>query len=474
MKVYATILLLVCFPVALFPVPVRGQSSWLTYRANPLRTGHSDEKDGPRNPKVLWAYRSQDHFIASPLPAGDRLYLTGIGAFNVSTLYAFSTDPKAAERIIWKKSAPYLKLPSVSTPALYQGLLLFGDGMHQTDGATLHCLRAEKGQPVWQYPVPGNLVHLEGSPTIAGDRVVMGGGTAGVLCVDINRVTLEGKEMTLAAIQKVLEQKWTQLQTRYEEEKKKDPDFAVPPSEAMLPKPAPIRAWQQGQEKWHVDAPVAVIGNQVLVGSAFLDKEQVGDRALYSLSLSDGSVQWRTPLPLNPWGGPSIQGETVIVTGSTIGYDPKVKDARGDVAAIDLKDGKVKWRNEFPGGIVSCAALTRELAVVTATDGKVRALDLATGEQRWSYDARTPFFAPVALAGTVAYAADLRGVIHALDLASGRALWTLDLGADSAVRAPGLVYGGPVLHAGRLYVATCNLEGDLARQPTVVVCIGEK
>lgn len=462
---------LVCLTLAM---PVQAQSPWLTYRANSQRTGNNDQKEGPRSPRVLWVYPSQDHFVASPLPAGDRLYLTGIGAFNVSTLYAFSTDPKARERIVWKKSAPYLKLPSVSTPALDRSLLIFGDGMHQTDGAALHCLRAEKGLAVWQYPVPGTLVHLEGSPSIAGDRAVIGGGAAGVLCVEINRVTLDGKEMTLAAVQKVHEEKWAQLQAKYEEEKKKDPDFAVPPSEAMLPKPAPVHAWQQGKEKWHVDAPVAVIEDQVLVGSAYLDKEQVGDRALYSLNLRDGSIRWRTPLSLNPWGGASVLGDTVIITGSTAGYDLKVKDARGDIAAYGLKDGKQKWRKEVPGGVVGCAALSQGLAVVTATDGKVRAFELASGEQRWSYDARTPLFAPVALAGQAAYAGDLRGVLHAIDLVSGRALWTLDLGADPGVKAPGSVYGGPVVQGGRIYVATCNLEGTLARQPTVVVCIGEK
>jgi hypothetical protein len=37
-----------------------------------------------------------------------------------------------------------------------------------------------------------------------------------------------------------------------------------------------------------------------------------------------------------------------------------------------------------------------------------------------------------------------------------------------------MIYGGPVVQRGRLYVATCNLEGRLASKPTVVVCIGEK
>src|SRR5262249_31676344 len=131
----------------------------------------------------------------------------------------------------------------------------------------------------------------------------------------------DGKEMDLAAIQKVLDQKWKELLAKYEEEKRKDPDFAVPPSEDQLPKPAPRRVWQQGQEKWHVDAPIAVAGDRVLVGSAFLDKEQVGDRALHCLDAKNGAVRWRTPLKLNPWGGPTVAGELVLVSGSTIGYD---------------------------------------------------------------------------------------------------------------------------------------------------------
>ncbi len=480
MKTLTLSLSLICLSLPLLAAPVQEQSSWTTYRANPQRTASSDQKEGPTTPKVLWVYKSQEHFIASPLPAGDRLYVTGIGAFNVSTLYALSTDPKASERIVWKKSAPFLKLPSVSTPVPYKDLLIFGDGMHQTDGAILYALRAEKGPGVWQYPVPGNLVHLEGSPTIAGNRALIGGGAAGVLCVDINRVTLDGKELALPAIQKVLEDKWAQLQAKYQEEKKKDPDFAVPPSEDQLPKPAPVLAWQQGQEKWHVDAPITVIDDeggrgQVLVCSAFLDKEQVGDRALFSLDLHDGAIKWRTPLKLNPWGGPSVAGDTVVVTGSTVGYDLKaLKNAKGDIAAYDRKEGKEKWRKEIPGGVVSCAAMTKDLAVVTATDGKVRAFDLASGERRWVYDAKMPLFAPVAIAGNVAYAGDLRGVIHAIDLTAGTAKWTLNLGTDPAVKAPGSIYGGPVVLGGRIYVATCNLEGALARQPTVVVCIGEK
>src|SRR5207302_10759510 len=118
------------------------------------------------------------------------------------TFFSLEIDPRAARRVAWSKGTPYLKLPTVSSPAISDGKLIFGDGMHQTDGATLHCLRLDKGLPLWQLPVPGTLVHLEGSPTVADGKVYLGGGAAGVLCVDATKVTLDGKELDLPAIHK--------------------------------------------------------------------------------------------------------------------------------------------------------------------------------------------------------------------------------------------------------------------------------
>jgi outer membrane protein assembly factor BamB len=451
-----------------------GAEPWCTYRGNAQRTGNADGKPGPTNPAVLWVHRGADHFVAAATPSTDQLFLPGIGGFNVPTLFSFALDSKANPRATWVKTAPFLKLPSVSSPALADGKLLFGDGMHQNDGAVLYCLGQDRGLPLWQLPLPGTLVHLEGSPAVADGKVYFGAGSAGVLCVDLNRVTLDGKAMDVAQVKQLLDKKWAELLEAYKKELKKDPDFAVMPREDQLPRPAPQRHWQQGEKKWHVDAPVAVAGDLVLVGTAFLDKEQLGDRALVALDAKTGSIRWRAPLRLNPWGGPSVQGQTVVVGGSTIGYDPKaIKGARGEVAAFELAEGKEKWRKEVPGGIVSCVALAGDLAIATVTDGKVRAFALADGERRWVFDAKAPLFAPVAVAGGVAYAGDLAGVVHAINLTDGQAKWALDLGADP-VKAPGMIYGGPVVQDGRLYVATCNLEGPHARKPTVVVCIGER
>src|SRR5262245_10095352 len=440
--------------------------NWATYRGNPQRTA-SDGKAGPAKPAVLWVHKSMEHFIASPVPAGDRLFVSGLAGFNNPNFSCLATDPKVAaeKRTIWSKTLPILKLPTVSSPAVVDGRVMFGDGMHQTDGAMLHCFSADKGLRLWQLktPPPDPLVHLEGTPSVAGNMAYIGGGSLGVMCVDTDKLKLDGKPVNAKDVQKIMDDKWKELLKKYEEEKKKDPDFAIPPTEDQLPKVEPEIVWKFGQKRWHVDAPVNLIGDRLLVASAFLDKEKEGDRAVYSLEAKTGKEQWRGVLNVNPWGGPSVVDTLVVVTGSSIGYDPKaLKGAKGEIASFDLATGKEVWRKEVPGGVVSCAALADGAAICTATDGKVRAFDLKSGERRWIYDAKAPCFAPPAVADGVAYVGDLMGVIHAINLKDGSEKWRLDLGNDPAVKAPGMVYGGPVLQGGRIYVATCNIEGSNA------------
>jgi outer membrane protein assembly factor BamB len=467
---------LIAFGVALLLV---GESRpadpgpWGTYRGNPQRTAHTDGTPGPAKPAVLWAVKSQDHFVASPVPVGANVYLSGLGAFNRPsiTLLPMTGEPKP----VWTRSAPYLRLASVSSPAVGGNLVVFGDGMHQDSGGVLHCLTADTGRPVWQLPMPGDLVHLEGAPTIVGGKVFMGGGAAGVFCVELEKATLGGMEVGAAEIAKLQDAKWKELVAKYEADKKKDPDFAIPPSEDQLLKPAPKLLWQKGQQTWHVDAPVCVVGDRVLVCTSFLDKEKVGERALYCLNAATGETLWTKPLALNPWGGASVLGETVVVAGSSVGYYyGQLKGAKGELAAFDLATGTPKWKKDVPGGVVGCVSLAEGWAVCTATDGKVRAYNLADGDRRWVYDAKAPLFAPPAVAGGVVYVGDLQGVIHAVGLKDGIAAWQLDLGADPTVKAPGMVYGGVTVSGGKLFVATCNLEGPLARKPTCVVCIGSK
>jgi outer membrane protein assembly factor BamB len=462
----------ITFCLALAALGPTQNAEWSTHRGGPARTGNIDGKPGPmKTPKVLWTHKAAEQFVASLVASGDRLYLPALGAFNSGAIHSLDLAEKAEKRISWSKSAPHLRVPSVCAPALSEGKLVLGEGMHQTDGAGLLCLRATDGRALWRLNVSGDLVHLEGSPTIAGGRVYVGAGSGGVLCVDLNKVTLEGKDVTLAEAEAKNDAKWKVLLAAYEADKKKDPDFAIPPNELSLPQTAPKVAWEQGKGAWHVDGPTAVVEGRVLAGSAFLDVEKKGERVLACMNAEDGKLLWKTPLKYNPWGGPTVAGGRVLVSCSSIRYDPQqVSGARGEIVALKLADGSVEWRREIDAGVLGSVAVAGDLAIFTDTAGRVQALDAKTGAPRWTAPGTTPFFAAAVLSKDAVYVVDLKGGIQALGLADGKQIWKLDLAA--ATGQPGMVYGSPALHRGCLYVATTNLEGEGAGKPTLVACIG--
>lgn len=448
-----------------------GEDEWSGHRGGPARTGNVDGKPGPAAPKVLWVHRSKEQFIAPPSASGKQLFFTVMGAFNTGALRVFDAggDGKAPA---WSKGAPSVRLPTVGSPVVSGGRVVFGEGMHQTDGSSLHCLRSADGRPVWRLDVPGELVHIEASPSISNGRVIVGGGSAGVICVDLNNVTLNGQAMATAQAEAQIEKLWKEMADKYEIEKKKDPDFAIPPNEAALPKPAPKVLWQVGKGAWHVDAPVLVAGDKVFVASAFLDKEKLGERALICLNAADGAQLWKAPLKYNAWAGATLAGDRVIVPCSNIRYDPKeLPMAKGEVVAIKVADGSVEWRKEMTA-ILATAAVSGDVAVICDVEGQIRALDVKTGAPKWVLKVGAAFFAGPAVAGDTVYAADIDGMVHAVGL-DGKARWKLDLATDAGVKAPGMVYGSPIVHGGRLIVGTCNLEGKWAGGETVIVCIGE-
>jgi hypothetical protein len=403
------------------------------------------------------------------------IYAPALGTLNSGVLSALSTDPAAgAKRVLWSKSQPFLKLPTVCSPAVIGDQIIFGDGMHQNESPTLYCLDAAKGDTIWQLSIPGPLIHLEGTPTVIDGNAYFGAGNGGVMAIDTRKVTLDGKDMEAGAVEKIIAAKWKELQEKYEADKKKDPDFAIPPSEDALPKPAPKLLWQQGaQGKWHVDCPVVAAGDFILAGSAHLDAENSGDRALFCLNRADGAIKWRAELKLNPWAGASVNGDTVIVGCSSIRFDPKeITGATGEIVALNLADGSVKWRKDVTGAVVSPVAISRDgVAIYTATDKKVYAVDAKSGASKWTYTAKAPFFGGVAIAGDTVYAADLNGVIHAIGLADGKLHWKLDVG--SKTKAIGNIYASPIIDGGRLYIGTCNIDSQDAKK-TVIVCVGEK
>lgn len=351
--------------------PAADPGPWATYRGNPQRTGNTDGKPGPDKPAVLWAVPSQDHFIAAPVPVGESLFTSAFGAFNKP---AVSLLPMAdGKKPTWTRSTPTLKLASVSSPAVTDKFVLFGDGLHQDSGGVLHCLAADTGRPVWQLPLPGDLIHLEGGPTVADGKAYTGAGSAGVLCVAIDQLTLDGKDVTAAEVAKLQETRWKELQAKFEAAKKKDPDFAVPPSEDQLHKPEPKRVWQEGAKKWHVDAPVNVVGELVIVCSGFLEKEKAGERVVAALDAKTGKEVWKATDDPPSYSSPTLA--------DIDGTPHAVVFTRTGIVAVGVNTGKVKYTRKHRAKIV--ASVNAAVPLVSGTEIFATA-SYDTGAALWS------------------------------------------------------------------------------------------
>lgn len=464
---------------------------WPTYQGDSRRSGCPDGRPLPSRVKVLWTLPGNSHYLAAPAISGGRLVLPALGAFNAPEVVAVETKDGLKSRVAWSGGPPTLGLPVAASPTVRDGLVVVGEGMHQNVAGALSAFSLSDGLPIWRLEIAGKLRHIEGAAARApGGKIYFGSGSGGVSCVDSGQVTMGDRVFNAAEAEAEARRVLAGLRADYEKIKTTD-EFAVEPGPGDVLRVTggtPRILWSVGADKLHVDSAVVLAqraprGGEaqacIVAGSAYLDEEKLGERALVCLSAADGEEAWKVPLRWNPWGSPSIAspaGKKLVLVGcSSIRFDPSaLADARGEVVAVDLDTGRLAWRREVPGGVLSPVAIdpTGSFGVFTATDGIVRGVEVSTGRLIWSSTPSGPYFAGVAIAGMTVCSVDLNGQIRGLSLQSGKTQWTLELGKHPSVALPGRVFASPVCSAGRLYVATHNLEGPQTGAPTAVICLG--
>ncbi len=77
---------------------------------------------------------------------------------------------------------------------------------------------------------------------------------------------------------------------------------------------------------------------------------------------------------------PIVNHPLEVSEGSEIGEPPTMG---GEVAAVDIKTGKVKWTRKFTAPAYGAATAVNDLVFVTTFDGTVHALDADTGGEVW-------------------------------------------------------------------------------------------
>lgn len=121
----------------------------------------------------------------------------------------------------------------------------------------------------------------------------------------------------------------------------------------------------------------------------------------------------------------------------------------GEVKALNIKRGKVRWTYSTGAKIYSTPATDSKRAVVASADGMVYALNLRNGRVQWSFDSGQPMVASPVTGGGKAFITGSSGKCYALDITNGRLLWSNSL-------IDGFVETRPVIYKGMLIFGTWN------------------
>lgn len=160
---------------------MRAGSDWPAFRGGPARRGAVPDAPEPTLPEVVWNFKSEAKCIfASPAIVGNRLFITTAekGVFTDRGAVLCLDAETGAE--VWRYSPANFRA-TFSSPAVKDGCVVVGEGLHYTTDSRINCLDT-KGNLLWELRTRS---HVESSPCIYNGRVYVGAGDDGYYCIDL-------------------------------------------------------------------------------------------------------------------------------------------------------------------------------------------------------------------------------------------------------------------------------------------------
>jgi len=98
-----------------------------------------------------------------------------------------------------------------------------------------------------------------------------------------------------------------------------------------------------------------------------------------ALDLTTGSIKWQVELDMLITGGIG-GGEGLLIVGNT----------RGEIIVLNAQDGSIKWQKQMSSVMLSAPLIIDNTLLVRTGDGSIFALGTESGEQLWVYDRGVP------------------------------------------------------------------------------------
>jgi len=402
------------------------------FRANMERSGSLDPS-GPTQLKERWTWRDPEDpfamYLSSLATDGVNLYGASASLVPPDTFGAVFCLDASTGQLKWivseSPSGPFKGI--FSSPALTADgkYLVIGEGLHADKDSAMLCFEAATGKLLWRIETTQ---HLESSPAIEGDLVVIGAGA-------IER--MQDKKVPPGG----------------------DPGFVLAVHIST------------GKEAWRYPVNDPESSPALVDGICYIGSGVNGNAVVALRTDSDEQLKangqdrliWRTPTPFPALAAVTVVGDLVLVgcgDGDFIRSGPN-----GVVMALDRKTGEVKWQTDaksIKASVLSPVAVGGNVAVVGVGNGSVVALDLQTGKALWAQQISqaAPVNAGCAVTDNHVYALSADGWLAVLDKSDGKLIEKHFLNDKSRPGELGMTVSAPVIVDGRVYAGseTCGIH----------------
>lgn len=403
------------------------------FRGDVRRSGHLGGA-APRGLTPRWSYFAQDEvgsmYLSSPLVFGDAVfgascYLDPPGSFGT----VFCLDAATGKQR-WlcelKKTGTksefkgFFSSPAITADGRH---LVIGQGLHTDYDSELVCLDAATGSVRWLIPTS---LHIESSPAIAGDLVVVGVGAVE-----------QGKDHKPVGDANGRGNPGFVLGVRISDGAE---IFRAP---VIDPEGSPLL----------VDG-ICYVGSGIN-GAAVVALRTQSDADLKAAGLT--RELWHTATPFPASGAVTLSGDLLLIGCGNGDFVFAAEHPEGRVIALDKTTGVMRWQVNTPDAVLGTIAVVGTTAIAPIRNGEVMAFDLAqAGKELWRtrISAKAAVLAGPAFTGDLVYAVTNDGYLVVLDARDGKQVEKVYLNAKGRPGELGLSTSSPLVVDGRLYVGS--------------------
>jgi eukaryotic-like serine/threonine-protein kinase len=181
-----------------------------------------------------------------------------------------------------------------------------------------------------------------------------------------------------------------------------------------------------------IASSAAIAGGVVYVGG--------GDGDLVALDLASGKLRWKyTTGNLIGESSPAVSGDAVYIG-----------DLGGVLHAVNVRDGKPLWTFKTMGEIKASPVVTDGVVLVGSYDTHLYAVDARTGKPRWDVATKGMVHATAGVRDGMTFVTGCDALFRAIRIADGKEVFQIETGAYTAA--------SPLVDGDRAYVGTFNAE----------------